>query len=475
MSLKLGKTAAIHFLSQVAVSVSGFVATFVFARVLGAEGVGIYALGMSIVIWVLVPVSGLREALKKRVSEGVEPNAYFTSGIFLNLVVVLFSASLVIAFRPIVDDFVGVPIAEWIALVLVTTGLFDTLRDALHGESKVTQAGWIKLLESILQTAFQVSLILLGYQIVGLFAGHALALVTSMFVALYFSELQFTMPSKHHFSSIIQYARHSWSGGLKGNAFNWMDTIVLGLFVSASLVGIYKVAWTLATFLVVLSNSISSTLFPEISKISTEENTELVKHYLDEGLVFTGLFLIPGFFGSIVIGEELLRIYETEFARGSVILVILIAARTVDAYASQILTVIKAMDHPDVVLRIDLLFVVINIVLNLTLVYLYGWYGAAIATLLSGCISLLFSYVAISQLIGQPKLPIREIGEESVASLVMVVCVVVIKPSFSRSIWWTVCLVGFGALIYTATLLLLSPRIRQKTIALSPDSLLEKT
>lgn len=467
MALKLGRTAALHFLSQVAVSVSGFVATFAIARILGADGVGVYALGMSIIVWLNVPLSGFREALKKRISEGVDKNAYYTSGILLNVVSVSVPAVLVLLFSQQINRYVGAPVAVLIVVLLLINSIFKTILEALHGEKKVAQAGWVQFIERTLRTLFQVALLLLGYKIAGLFVGYAVALTASSLFALYFISLRPIRPRRIHFERLVKYAKSGWSGGLKGNAFNYMDIIVLGFFVSPTLVGIYKVAWTLGSFLVVLSNSISSTLFPEISDISSSGETEQVKHYIDEGLVFTGLFLIPGLFGATVLGSELLRIYNTEFTRGTIILVILIGALILDAYASQILSVIKALDRPDIVLRIDLALVGMNIALNLLLVYLYGWYGAAVATLLSGGVTLGLSYLAITRLIGRLTIPAREIGKEVIASLVMLVCILGLRGFAPSGITGTLLLVGAGAVIYIVTLLSLSPRIRQKAQALT--------
>ena len=470
MALKLGRTAALHFLSQVAVSAAGFVATFAIARVLGADGVGIYALGMSLVVWLNVPLAGFQEALKKRISEGVDRDEYFTSGVALNLASVVIPALLVVVFADPVNEFVGAAVAELIALVLVTNGLFNTVRDTLHGEKKVAHAGWVRFCERMLRTGGQVVLLVLGYQVAGLFVGHAFALVASAAFALYFFDLRPAMPDRSHFGALVKYARHGWSGGLKGNAFNWMDTLVLGLFVAESLVGIYKVAWTLASFLVVVSNSVSSTLFPEISDISTDGNTEQVRHYLDEGFVFTGLFLIPGLFGAVALGTDLLRIYESEFTQGSLVLVVLVGARILDAYASQILSVIKALDRPDLVLRIDLVFVAVNVALNFALIAVYGWYGAAAATFASGAVTLALGYYAISDLVGRPSVPVREIGEETFAALVMFACVWGLDSAAPSGHAVTIALVLCGAAIYSVVLLAISTRIRQKARGLAPES-----
>ena len=69
-------------------------------------------------------------------------------------------------------------------------------------------------------------------------------------------------------------------------------------FVSPSLIGIYEVAWGLGSMLAVISTSVRTTLFPEISDLSAQE--EEISHYLKEGLTFSGILVVPGFFSSVV-------------------------------------------------------------------------------------------------------------------------------------------------------------------------------
>jgi O-antigen/teichoic acid export membrane protein len=447
------------------------VATLAIARVLGAEGLGIYALGISLVVWLDIPHSGFREALAKRVSEGREGEQYLTAGVVASLSSIVVPVLFVFFFRSYVNEYVGSDVSLLIIVILFANGLFGTFRFALNGQKKVAHAGWIQFLNQVLRTVIQIGLLLLGYAVFGLFIGYAVAAVLAALMALVFLDVRVSVPTKRHFRDLYAYAKHGWSTGFKGNTFNWMDTVILGFFVSSSLVGIYEVAWSVASFLVLVSNSVSQTLFPEISDISTEGDTDRIHHYLNEGLVFTGVFLIPGLFGAVAIGVDVLRIYNTEFTRGASVLVILIVARTLDAYATQFTSVLKAIDRPDVVLRIDLLFVGTNTVLNVALVYFYGWYGAAVATLLSGVVSLLVGYYSLTNLIGVPNIPVGEISKEIFAGAVMFVTVTIVHR-FSRSeVYLTLIVVAVGAAIYVTVLLSISPRIRNKATALLGEPL----
>ena len=464
--MRLGKTTLLHFVSQVVVSVAGFMATFAIARVLGAEGVGMYALGVAIVTWLVVPMNGLRQSLTKRLSEGTDQHSYFTAGVIMHVVAGVVVVSTLLLFSGAVNRYVGAQVASLVAAVFVAHTGFAMVGGILEGEKKVADYGWLRAFERIARTVLQIALIVAGYGVAGLFFGHAVSLTIAVGIGIVLMGFTVSVPERRHFRSLLDFAQYSWLGGLKGRTFGWMDTIVLGFFVASSLVGVYEVAWTLASFFVLVANSIRSTLFPELSELSMADRDDRIHHFINEGLVFTGIFLIPGFFGALALGTDILRIYSPEFTQGAIVLLLLIGARTFDAYGSQLVSAINALDRPEVAFRINGLFVVLNVTLNVVLIATFGWYGAAVATLLSGIVTLLLSYWAIARLIGRPNVPYGEILRQIIAGLVMLSIVYAIDPIVPQGHYMTILLVGVGIAVYLLSLLALSSRIREKTAAL---------
>jgi O-antigen/teichoic acid export membrane protein len=466
--MRLGRTTLIHFASQVGVSLAGFVATFAIARVLGASGLGTYAVAVALLFWLNVPASAVGNAVNKRVSEGTDRGSYLTAGFLLNAVVAAAVAIAIVVFAEQVNDYVGAPVSDLVAALVVGNVALITVVGALNGQKKVAQTGILRAVERVGRTGLQVTLILLGYGLTGLLVGHAGSLIAAAALGIVLFEVRPARPSRRHVRRIVDYARYSWLGTIKTRAFGWMDTIVLAFFVPSALIGVYEVSWTLASTLALVSNSVQKTLFPELSELSVEENYDRVHHYLNEGLVFTGVFAIPGLFGAAVIGPEVLKIYRPEFTKGATILLVLIVARTLAAFGSQFLSAINAIDRPDVAFRINLVFVVSNVVLNVVLISQFGWYGAAFATALSATITLALGYLALASLIGRPAIPYREITREFGASLVMVGAVYALAGAVPGSHYATVALVLFGGAVYSAVLVALSTRVRQKAVALLP-------
>lgn len=470
--MRLGRTAVVHFGSQVVLSVTGFLATFAIARLLGAEVLGMYAAALALTFWINIPASAVGSAITKRLSEGADRSAYLSGGFLLNVGFAVILGGVVSGILAALDGLAMLQgraiqdlTAVWwlIGPLIAGNVLFLTVINGLQGQKRVELSGIVKAGERVLRTAIQIGAILAGAAFVGIVAGHVVALMVGAAVGLMLYEVRPTRPTREHLRSLVSFARYAWLGTLKTRTFGWMDTIVLAMFVQASLIGIYDVAWNIASLLALLSGSIRQTLFPEMSDISVDGDYERVHHYLDEALAFTGLLIIPGLFGAAVVGDLILKIYRPEFVQGATVLVALVLARTLAVYGAQLLNAINAVDRPDIAFRINFAFVAVNMTLNVLLVWQFGWYGAAVATTVSAALLLVLSFRSLATLIGRPSIPLGEVGRQIVGSTVMAGVVLALRPVVPENHYTTVGLVAVGVGVYGAVLLALSPRVRDKT------------
>lgn len=476
--MKLGRTAALHFITQVITTISGFLATFLIAIYLGSDGLGEYAVAISIgYYWLVIPATSVASAVTKRMSEGKNPSSYVGGGILINAILAIVGSVAVLvageALTGIVSrnrEFMRILLTydTEIAALYVSSIGFRTASGALDGQKEVAKSGALQAGERILRTAFQVVLLILGYTAAAITFGHAASLLVTGGIGLLISAYRPTVPSPEQIRSLIDYAKFAWVGALQGRVFGWLDTIVLSFFVSTSLIGIYEAAWGIASMLAMASSSISKTLFPELSDISTNSEYQEIRHYLNEALAFSGVFIIPGLFGALILGDRILRFYRPEFGIGSAILVTLIIAYTADVYASQFLSVINAVNRPDAAFRINIVFVVTNAILNVFLIWQYGWYGAAAATAVSAGLRTMVGYASLRRIIGGITVPVIEIGRQFGASVMMAIVVWPIQGFIPAGRLGTLCIVGLGAVVYSGTLIALSRRTRDKIRLLVP-------
>jgi O-antigen/teichoic acid export membrane protein len=467
--MRLGQTSAIFFASRLFSSVIGFVATLYIARLLGAAPLGIYHLGIGLVSWFAIAGQvGISGAISKRVSEGRDRSEHALAGAILVAVLFVVVTIGVLFFRARVNRYVGYDAAGFVVAILFATLMYAVVSSLLTGLHLVHINGILSPIKTGGRSLFQIGAVAASAGVAGLFWGHlaGITLVVAIGGVVVVRNLpSVSLPRRRHFRSLVDFAKFSWLGSLQSRMFNYTDVIVLGFFVSSSLIGVYSVAWNVSQFLILFSGAVKSTLFPEISELSADRDPQAVADIVEQSLVYGGLFLVPGVLGGGILGERILRIYGPEFTQGALVLFVLIVGNLFMGYQNQLLNTLNAIDRPDLSFRVNAVFVGANIVANVVLIYLYGWIGAAVATAGSVAVSLILAYRYVSSIIAF-EFPVREIARQWGAAVIMAVVVyggLVVENSYNllRHNFVTVLLlVGIGAGVYFGVLIVLSSQFR---------------
>lgn len=477
--MRIGQTSVIYFTMRTISSVIGFIATIYFSRLLGAGPLGVYYLALGVVSWVgVIGKVGIGSAVTKRVSEGTEREEYALAGVLLMMGGFLILTIGLLLARASVNAYIGYPATKYIISILFATFCWSTVGSILKGLQLVHTVGLLTPLKIGGRSIIQIGVVTASFGLAGLFVGHALGFVLvvlagGVVITHRFNEI--SLPEERHFRELLDYAKYSWLGGLESRMFSYTDVVILGFYVSSQLIGIYSIAWNIAMFLILFSGSISTTVIPEISELSAQNDIQEIASLIEDVSSYAGLIMIPGVIGSLVLGEQILRIYGSEFTQGRVILVLLVFAALVRAYQKQFLSTLNAVDRPDLAFRVNLVFVLANLCLNIAAIHFYGWTGAAVATVLSTVLSLFISYQLLSEILTFV-IPYRDIGLQWVAAALMGV-VIYVGVHFENKYHLvgnnTMTVIGLvmgGAGLYFLTLLLISPNFRDVISANLPNN-----
>jgi O-antigen/teichoic acid export membrane protein len=472
--MRIGQTSVVVFASQLLSSLLGFAATLYFARLLGAEVLGYYALALLISKWFMLSgEAGVSSAVTKRISEGNAPSAHFTAGLVTLAVLGVVATLTVFVFRDWVDAYVGADVHLLIVL-LVLSGFAASLIDAkLRGERRVHLAGLLVPVRFGTRSILQIGLVFAGFGLAGMLVGYAGGTLVAGVIGAVSVSTRFRRPQVEHFRNLFDFAKFSWLGNLSGRSFNDIDVFVLGALVSPALVGVYAIAWNITQFIGTFGSSIRQSTFPELSNASVEERTEAVTDIVSDALAYSGLVAIPGFFGSVVLADRLLTLYGDEFTQGAAVLALLMLSMLVWDYMNQLVNTLNAIDRPDRSFRVNLMFIAVNLTLNVALVLTFGWVGAAIATLLATLIGLVLAFYYLSSLVNFA-VPTRETGKQVAAAAVMAVVVYGIRRGIelldllNHNAAIVVILVSLGAATYFLVLVTISDRFRATLVANSP-------
>jgi len=476
--LRAGQTSVVVFLSKILASVLGFAATVYVARLLGAEALGIYSLALTLVSWLgLFGTMGVTSGIKKRVSEQEEPAAYVAAGAVIMGALFAVVAVGILLFRGQVNEYVGYPAAGYVVLMFGVTMAGNLVSAALNGQHLVHVAGALSPVNHGSRAGTQIAALAASLGIAGMFGGYVvgyLVFIVAGGVILVRDLPTLGRPRRRHVRRVLGFAKYAWLGGLRNKAYGWVDIALLGVFVQTALVGYYTAAWNIAQFLGIFGTAVSQTLFPKMSENAADESPEAVAALLNTAMAFAGLVMIPGLVGGTLLGERILLIYGSDFTQAGLVLSVLIGATLLQAYQKQLTTTLNALDRPDVAFRVNLAFIVVNVVLNVALIAVYGWIGAAVATTASVGISLGIAYWYVDSLL-EFRLPTGEIAKQWIAAGVMgaaVLALLWLESAYigvGSNIVVVLTLVAVGAVLYFGTLLLISTRFRTTVRDNVPD------
>lgn len=472
--MRIGQTSAIAFVSKFLASVLGFVATIYFSRTLGAEVIGLYSIVMAVTNWInLTGNIGIGMATRKRISEGIEQGEYMSASLIFSGCLIFLSLIVLFVGHEYVESYVGnfgayatISVVWVIACLSIINWIKGFIRVFLNSTHLVHVAAILKTVQTGFRSIIQIALVIAGFSLIGMFAGYAVGAGLVIIVGYAYLSIRPKIPSREHFFALVDYAKYSWVGGLKVRAYNDVDLLLLGVFVSNTLIGVYSVAWTITMFLHMFSNAIATALFPEISKVSKQQSDEAASELIQDALAYGGLIIIPGLIGGSLLSDRLLEVYGQEFVQGTEVFPFLLLSLLFYTFMSQILNSLNAIDRPDAAFWINMIFLGSNAVLNVVLIWYVGWVGAAVASALSALIGLAISYVSLKRILAI-KMPVKEISQQFGAALCMGAIIwraeLLITGSglVQNNFIIVFGLVLLGAGIYIGTLLLISVRFRE--------------
>jgi len=251
-----------------------------------------------------------------------------------------------------------------------------------------------------------VALVFVGWELAGMLLGYAAGRTVMAPIGLLIVRPSLkNTPLETHVVGLFNFEKFSWLGSMGKRSFNDVDILILGLFLRALLV--FTPSHILfRNFSKIFGKGIQDALFPEMSKLAAQDDLGLISSLTEDTLRYAGLLLIPGFIGAAILADRLLLIYHPGFNIGHWILVILLGRLIMYTYTKQLLNTLNAIDRPDLAFRANGVFILSNLVLNIILIWQFGWFGAAIATAISasvGCV--LLPIILASSSLSRSQLP----------------------------------------------------------------------
>lgn len=463
--MRLFRTVLRVFASRIFSALLGIVGLVVFTRVLGAEQFGVFILFQALIRMLSVVTDfGIHGAIEKRISEGVDESILGT-GLALTIGLLVVTNVAILAIREPINAYLGAQLASFLVVALTLEQLGKAFMRTLTGELKIGQAQEAMLVRQFAFYALGIILVLFGLDIEGIVA----SLVASWFGfcgwAYYSISTPIRRPSIAAARSLVSYSKHNFLASVVGSqAYSWLDTLVIGLFLTGSAVTAYEIAWRITGLIMLLSRSIARTIFPQISQWDAEGDWDSIERVIPNAIAGGLLLVIPAIVGAAIFGERILRfVFGPEVAVAALPLFILMVGKIPEAVNVVLGPVLLGMNRPDLAARAVGAFIAVNVALNFVLVQLFGLTGAAVATVVAFTINASLVAYYLSKFL-TIRLDYRLVGVSVLAALVMgavLVSVQYVVPV--ETLPALVAMIGIGVICYGSALLL-SPSIRDQMI-----------
>jgi len=380
----------------------GFASNIIFARMLGAELLGVYVLASTTFLLLsLVASWGMGHTFVRFIPVSLSrDDEASAAGIFrLGLRAVLASSVLFGVLLFLLRDVVAgpifkeprlIPILPIVALGTVGATLQLVLGQTLRSLKRTAQESFcLEIVNKAAKLAIFLALAGLGLKLTGVATAMVAACFVSAGAMLYLIARQapfllrgpsvLPIPAKEiaSFSSMMLFV------AFMNYSLSISDRMMLGILGTSEDVGIYNIAFLISNILTLVFMGFNSSFAPLISELYHNDRRPELKS-LYSSLTRTILIIIlPAFCWLVGFGDDLLRIFGDEFLGGYVALVVLGLSVVFRCTVGTVGTLLVMSGHERFNAMNIVIVTAMNVGLNILLIPRYGLLGAAVATAVS--------------------------------------------------------------------------------------------
>lgn len=437
-------------------SILNLIGIIYFARTIGSSGLGIFFLFQaSANIGALISDLGIQGAVEKRISEQSHPGEILASGIALKTIFISLLSIPIFMLQSEINNYVGSQVSLLLVVAIGAQGFATLFIKVMNAELRVGETAIIRFGQQVIWILLSVIFLWAGFGVNSLIYGLIIGLVASTFWGLYEIHTELKYPTWSSVGSIFDYSKYNFIASASWRVHNWADVAILGVFMSSSFVGAYEIAWRVTVFVSLAITAITTTIFPQISAWQATGDRAKIESIVPDILAWSLLIVIPAFFGSLVLSEEILHlVFGEEFIIAALVLIILMSEKIIEAVYRPLKRVLEGMDFVSLAAKMTIVGVVTNIGLNIILIQRFGIEGAAIATSASVIVMTVMVFRYTSRYI-TIEFPYQKMGWMIVSSVGMALIIMGIKfliqPLTLPSL---LLIISTGVFVYFVTLIL---------------------
>ncbi|MBE3114353.1 MAG: flippase, partial [Actinobacteria bacterium] len=391
---RIAKNSLVLLASNIISNILGFFYVMYIARYLGAEGFGILSFVLAFTgIFSVFSDLGLspltvREVARDRSLVG----KYLGNITVIKIILVIITFGLI----AITINLLGYPkqtiiVVYFLALSVIFSSFSNIFNSIFQAYEKMEYQSIEQILSSILMLSGALFAISHGFSVIGFafiyFLVRAVALGYSFAVYTW----KFSLPKLEldwsFWKPTIKEALPFFLSAVVDIIAFKIDIIMLSMMKGDMVVGWYSAAYRLIEALMFIPATFAGAIYPVLSNfyVSSQESLKLIYKKSFKYLFIVGLPIAVG--TTILAHKIILFIYKSGFTHSIIALQILIWTIPIIFLTYMFGTMLASINKQDLTLKILLLSMSLNVVMNLILIPRYSYIGASIATVITELLS----------------------------------------------------------------------------------------
>jgi O-antigen/teichoic acid export membrane protein len=206
-------------------------------------------------------------------------------------------------------------------------------------------------------------------------------------------------PEKKSIKKIFGYGGYIFGSGVMSNIFSNVDQVMTAAFISNSAVAFYNTASKINGLVDIPSYAAADIIFPKISKASSDDDSANKVKYLYERMVGVLLsFTTPAAIFIIIFPKFVITIIAgAKYVEAAPILQLYMITGLMRPMQNQAANLLNSVGKPSLCFIINTVSLAINLVISYICLKSFGFYGAAIATLIAGGIGFTIWYFVMKK------------------------------------------------------------------------------
>lgn len=470
--INFGFESALALTGKLVLAAVGFVGSLIFARLLGPRDFGAFYV---LLAWLQVasrPVQGVSEAAKQRLAGGSAPAGELLGGVTLAIgaaALVIAGGITVVASKTILG---GLPAAPAIIILLFTTlSAAEAYRTVFTATGRLARDTGLDLIGSLLTVPAQLVLVLSGLGVVGMALGLAGASTVVAVLAVIALGTPLRWPKSETRKVLWSYARVSAVERIVNKAYLRLDLLLIGSLLHSTAAGYYEVAVKLTMPAVYAAAVVATGLFARTSAFAATDDTLGIQQDIHNARSFASVLAIPLAVGSAVLATPLITaLYGTSYVAAAPLLIGVAAYQIPRTQSMALQATLKGLDRPDLVLRVSIVAVIVNVLLGVAFLEMWDALGVVIATVLTEIARFVTLLWVVHFHVDGIDLTPRPMAMQVLAATAMGAVVwggrQMLAPLVVLEI---ISLVAIGVVIYAGALMTLSSVTRETTLDILAD------